>query len=76
VTDLPHRPDTRLTDVTQLRIPGMEGLWPHALLVGEAVVERLLEIDDREQAEMIPQEIAVSPHQLELELERRQIGWP
>lgn len=65
--------EPRLTDVSQLQIPGMEGLWRDALLVGEEVVRRLLDVDDRAAADqLIPQEIAVSPRQLALRLDQRQ----
>lgn len=67
----PRRP--ALTDVSQLQIPGMEGLWRRALLVSEEMVDRLLKIGSREEAdELIPQEILVNPHQLALELEGRE----
>lgn len=67
------KPPERLTDVSQLQIPGIEGLWPDALLVTEDMVDRLLAITDRSDAdELIPQEIAVNPHQLALELDERQ----
>ena len=70
---MPSKPPERLTDVSQLQIPGIEGLWPDALLVTEDMVDRLLAITDRSDAdELIPQEIAVNPHQLALELDERQ----
>jgi hypothetical protein len=62
-----------LTDVSQLQIPGIEGLWRRTLMVSEEMVERLLEVTSAEEADaLIPQEILVNPHQLALELEGRQ----
>jgi hypothetical protein len=66
-------PDQPLTDVSQLQIPGTEGLWRKALLVTEDMVDRLLQVTDRGDADdLIPQEISVNPYQLALELEERQ----
>jgi len=63
----------RLTDVSRLQIPGIEGLWRDALLLEQEMVDRLLELGEDTDAEaLIPQEIAVNPYQLALELERRQ----
>lgn len=70
---MPLESEAPLTDVSQLQIPGVEGLWRKALLVSEDMVDRLLEISSREEAdELIPQEILVNPHQLALELDERQ----
>jgi hypothetical protein len=67
------RPQPGLTDLAQLQSPGIEGLWSDALLVGEDVVEQLLELVDPAAAdELIPQEISVNPHQLALKLDERQ----
>jgi hypothetical protein len=68
----PNRPEP-LTDVSQLQIPGFEGLWRRALLVDEQMVAQLLEVTDRSEAEdLIPVEISVNPHQLALRLEHQQ----
>jgi hypothetical protein len=69
----PHPSPAHVTDLSQLPIPGVEGLWPDAVLVSEDMLSRLLQADDRQSAEeLIPLEIAVNPHQLALELEHRQ----
>ena len=66
-------PGKSLTDISQLQIPGTEGLWRKAVLVTEEMLDRLLAVTDRDEAdELIPQEISVNPHQLALELEARQ----
>ena len=66
-------PEEPLTDISQLQIPGTEGLWRKAVLLTEEMVARLLTVTDRDEAdELIPQEISVNPHQLALELEARQ----
>lgn len=66
-------PEQPLTDISQLQIPGTEGLWRKALLLTEEMLDRLLAVTDPDEAdELIPQEISVNPHQLALELEARQ----
>ena len=66
-------PEQPLTDISQLQIPGTEGLWRKAVLLTEEMLDRLLAVTDRDEAdELIPQEISVNPHQLALELEARQ----
>lgn len=68
-------PEPPLTDVSQLQIPGTEGLWREALLVTQEMVDRLLAVTDRDEADdLIPQEISVNPYQLALELDEHQAG--
>jgi hypothetical protein len=66
-------PEEPLTDISQLQIPGTEGLWRQAVLLTEEMLDRLLAVTDPDEVdELIPQEISVNPHQLALELEKRQ----
>jgi hypothetical protein len=66
-------PEQPLTDISQLQIPGTEGLWRKAVLLTEEMLDRLLAVTDPDEAdELIPREISVNPHQLALELEARQ----
>ena len=61
-----------LVDVTQLQIPGLEGLWRDAVFVTEEMAGHLLEALGRGQTEeLIPTEILINPHQLALELDER-----
>jgi hypothetical protein len=70
----PPEPEQPLTDLSQLQIPGMQGLWPNAVLVDAETVDRLLEVIDRVDSDaLIPREISVNPHQLALELDQRQL---
>jgi len=60
---MPNEPEQPLTDISQLQIPGTEGLWRKAVLVTEEMLDRLLAVTDRDEAdELIPQEISVDPH--------------
>ena len=48
-------PEQPLTDISQLQIPGTEGLWRKAVLLTEEMLDRLLAVTDPNEAdEQIP----------------------